>query len=163
MDPITALKIASTVGGLFYSNKLRQEAKGRNRELSRSIDKQVSNLEGTLPSIDEFTEGLIDLEMDESSVRSDRNFLDFLRQSEDLSSNLSETIKQSDLVFSGDLQNKFETDKSFLESNLRIREDAGSLNRERNLLNILTRKEDQKSSVANKIFSLKTQQMGLDV
>jgi len=163
MDPITALKIASTVGGLFYSNKLRQEAKGRNRELSRSIDEQVSNLEGTLPSIDEFTEGLMDLEMDESSVRSDRNFLDFLRQSEDLSSNLSETIKQSDLVFSGDLQNKFETDKSFLESNLRIREDAGSLNRERNLLNILTRKEDQKSSVANEIFSLKTQQMGLDV
>ena len=67
MDPITALKIASTVGGLFYSNKLRQEAKGRNRELSRSIDEQVSNLEGTLPSIDEFTEGLMDLEMDEMS------------------------------------------------------------------------------------------------
>ena len=114
--------------------------------------------EATKPSMEALTEDLINRETERANLREEGRFESFLRESENLTRDFENTIDMTGMATSP-LQ------KQLAESQVDLNKSFGNIidrDRERtqtNLLEILTRGEDQKASVDDQIFQLETEKI----
>ena len=101
------------------------------------------------------------MEREGSELRSQDMFSSFLRESEDISEDYERNIMGADMAYSGTVEEETRRERETLAKGLELGQTGESLRRERNLLDILTSKEDSLSSVRNQIYSLETSKLGL--
>ena len=77
MDPFT-IAIASTIANIGYSEIKDRGLRKQNRNLSKTYDEQIARLSESVLGIEEYSEGLVELESDTSNIRRGDMFSDFL-------------------------------------------------------------------------------------
>tara|TARA_R110000772_G_scaffold216489_1_gene327013 strand:- start:45 stop:533 length:489 start_codon:yes stop_codon:yes gene_type:complete len=160
MDPFT-IAIGTTIANIGYSEIKDRQLRKQNRELSNTYDDQISKLSDSVSGIEKFSEGLIELETDTSNIRRGDMFSDFLSKSEDINTSYQANLGKTDLVSSGSIEESSQRERERLNRKIKLGEADESLRTEKNLLNILTSKEDSLASVRNEIFNLESAKAGL--
>tara|TARA_R110000787_G_scaffold280043_1_gene390509 strand:+ start:964 stop:1452 length:489 start_codon:yes stop_codon:yes gene_type:complete len=160
MDPFT-IAIGTTIANIGYSEIKDRQLRKQNRELSNTYDDQISKLSDSVSGIEKFSEGLIELETDTSNIRRGDMFSDFLSKSEDINTTYQANLGKTDLVSSGSIEESSQRERERLNRKIKLGEADESLRTEKNLLNILTSKEDSLASVRNEIFNLESAKAGL--
>jgi|TARA_R110000823_G_scaffold218069_1_gene347383 hypothetical protein len=160
MDPFT-IAIGTTIANIGYSEIKDRQLRKQNRELSNTYDDQISKLSDSVSGIEKFSEGLIELETDTSNIRRGDMFSDFLSKSEDINTTYQANLGKTDLVSSGSIEESSRRERERLNRKIKLGEADESLRTEKNLLNILTSKEDSLASVRNEIFNLESAKAGL--
>jgi len=160
MDPFT-IAIGTTIANIGYGEIKDRQLRKQNRELSNTYDDQISKLSDSVSGIEKFSEGLIELETDTSNIRRGDMFSDFLSKSEDINTTYQANLGKTDLVSSGSIEESSQRERERLNRKIKLGEADESLRTEKNLLNILTSKEDSLASVRNEIFNLESAKAGL--
>ena len=160
MDPFT-IAIGTTIANIGYSEIKDRQLRKQNRELSNTYDDQISKLSDSVSGIEKFSEGLIELETDTSNIRRGDMFSDFLSKSEDINTTYQANLGKTDLVSSGSIEESSRRERERLNRKIKLGEADESLRTEKNLLNILTSKEDSLANVRNEIFNLESAKAGL--
>ena len=155
------MSILAELLNIGYSEFKDDEVKKQNRDLAKQYDKQIFMLTKSIEGIEEFSEGLVEMEREGSELRSQDMFSSFLRESEDISEDYERNIMGADMAYSGTVEEETRRERETLAKGLELGQTGESLRRERNLLDILTSKEDSLSSVRNQIYSLETSKLGL--
>lgn len=162
MDPFTlALKAGTSLANIGYSEFKDSQLRKQNRRLSETYDDQITKLSESISGIEEFSEGLIELETDTSNIRRGDMFADFLTKSEDINTLYQANLEKTDLVSSGSIEESAKRARERLNRKITLGEADEALRTEKNLLNILTSKEDSLASVRNEIFNLESAKAGL--
>jgi len=160
MDPFT-IAIASTIANIGYSEIKDRGLRKQNRDLSKTYDEQIARLSESVLGIEEYSEGLVELESDTSNIRRGDMFSDFLTKSEDINTLYQTNLGKADLVSSGSIEEPARRERERLNRKIKLGEADESLRTEKNLLNIFTSKEDSLASVRNEIFNLESAKAGL--
>tara|TARA_R110002050_G_scaffold240904_1_gene377287 strand:- start:189 stop:677 length:489 start_codon:yes stop_codon:yes gene_type:complete len=153
--------LITSAANIGYSELKDRQLRKQNRRLSKTYDDQITKLSQSVSGIEEFSEGLIELEEETSDIRRRDMFSDFLSKSEDITTTYEANIGKTDLATSGDVEEISRRERERLNRKIGISEDSESLTTEKNLLNILTSKEDSLASVRNEIFNLESAKAGL--
>ena len=153
--------LISSAANIGYSELKDRQLRKQNRRLSKTYDDQITKLSQSVSGIEEFSEGLIELEEETSDIRRRDMFSDFLSKSEDITTTYEANIGKTDLATSGDVEEISRRERERLNRKIGISEDSESLTTEKNLLNILTSKEDSLANVRNEIFNLESAKAGL--
>ena len=162
MDPFTlALTAGTSLANIGYSEFKDRQLRKQNRRLSETYDDQITKLSESISGIEEFSEGLIELETDTSNIRRGDMFADFLTKSEDINTLYRTNLEKTDLVSSGSIEEPAKRARERLNRKITLGEADEAIRTEKNLLNILTSKEDSLASVRNEIFNLESAKAGL--
>ena len=153
--------LITSAANIGYSELKDRQLRKQNRRLSKTYDDQITKLSQSVSGIEEFSEGLIELEEETSDIRRRDMFSDFLSKSEDITTTYEANIGKTDLATSGDVEEISRRERERLNRKIGISEDSESLTTEKNLLNILTSKEDSLANVRNEIFNLESAKAGL--
>ena len=153
--------LITSAANIGYSELKDRQLRKQNRRLSKTYDDQITKLSQSVSGIEEFSEGLIELEEETSDIRRRDMFSDFLSKSEDIATTYETNIGKTDLATSGDVEEISRRERERLNRKIGISEDSESLTTEKNLLNILTSKEDSLANVRNEIFNLESAKAGL--
>ena len=150
---IAGAALAATGANIAYSEIKDADVKKQNKKLKDSYDEQIAELSGSIEGIEKYSEGLVEMEQEGSGLRSEDMFLSFLSKSEDLTEDYQRDITGANMAYSGTVEEARKRDRALL---------GDKLDRtEKNLLGILTGKEDSLSSVRNQIYSLESAKAGL--
>ena len=158
---VAGAALVTTGANIAYSESKDREVRKHNRRLRDTYDEQIDVLSKSIAGIEEYTEGLIDLEEESSDIRRDDMFLDFLNKSENLTTAYEQNIMKSDLVSSGTIEQINARERERLNRKVDIGSRDEALRTEKNLLSILTSKEDSLANVRNEIYSLESAKAGL--
>ena len=153
--------LITSAANIGYSELKDRQLRKQNRRLSKTYDDQITKLSQSVSGIEEFSQGLIELEEETSDIRRRDMFSDFLSKSEDITTTYEANIGKTDLATSGDVEEISRRERERLNRKIGISEDSESLTTEKNLLNILTSKEDSLANVRNEIFNLESAKAGL--
>ena len=156
---IAGTALLATGANIAYSESKDKELKSTNKDLSKTYDKQIEELTKSISGIEDYSAGLIELEADTSKIRKDDMFTDFLIQSEDMTQKYDIAEGRTGLATSGTLERDERIKR--LRGQVALGEADESLTTEKNLLRILTGKEDSLSGVKNQIFDLESAKAGL--
>ena len=158
---IAGTALLATGANIAYSESKDKELKSTNKDLSKTYDKQIEELTKSISGIEDYSAGLIELEADTSKIRKDDMFTDFLIKSEDMTQNYDIAEGKTGLATSGTLERDERIKRERLRGQVALGEADESLTTEKNLLRILTGKEDSLSGVKNQIFDLESAKAGL--
>ena len=153
--------LASTGANIAYSEYKDADLKKQNKNLQKSYDKQIAELSSSIEGIEKYSEGLVEMEQEGSGLRSEDMFLSFLSKSEDLTEDYQRDITGANMAYSGTVEESSKRDRALLGDKLDIGQTEEALRTEKNLLGILTSKEDSLASVRNQIYSLESAKAGL--
>ena len=158
---IAGAALVSTGANIAYSEVKDADLKKQNKNLQKSYDKQIAELSSSIEGIEKYSEGLVEMEQEGSGLRSEDMFLSFLSKSEDLTEDYERDVMGTDLAYSGTVEEARKRDRALLGDKLDIGQTEEALRTEKNLLGILTGKEDSLASVRNQIYSLESAKAGL--
>ena len=158
---IAGAALVSTGANIAYSEVKDADLKKQNKNLQKSYDKQIAELSSSIEGIEKYSEGLVEMEQEGSGLRSEDMFLSFLSKSEDLTEGYERDITGANMAYSGTVEEASKRDRALLGDKLELGQTGESLRTEKNLLGILTSKEDSLSSVRNQIYSLESAKAGL--
>ena len=158
---VAGTAIVTAGANIAYSESKDKQLRKQNRRLRDTYDDQIDVLSKSISGIEEYTEGLLELEGESSDIRRDDMFLDFLNKSENLTTAYEQNIMKSDLVSSGTIEEINARERERLNRKVDIGSRDEALRTEKNLLSILTSKEDSLANVRNEIYSLESAKAGL--
>ena len=158
---VAGTAIVTAGANIAYSESKDKQLRKQNRRLRDTYDDQIDVLSKSISGIEEYTEGLLELEGESSDIRRDDMFLDFLNKSENITTAYEQNIMKSDLVSSGTIEQIDARERERLNRKVDIGSRDEALRTEKNLLSILTSKEDSLANVRNEIYSLESAKAGL--
>ena len=138
----------------------RRKLNRTNRRLRGLLSNQERALEGTRPSIEAFSEELLSRESERADLRQEGAFERFLQESENITNRFEDLTDRTGLA-SSPVQEQFVQNQQALNRSFSNLIDRDRERTQTNLLNILTRREDQLSSLDDQIFQLQTEQVRL--
>ena len=151
--------ITSIYGALTGADE-RKKLNTTNRRLRGMLSNQERALEGTRPSIEAFSEELLSRESERADLRQEGAFERFLQESENITNRFEDLTDRTGLA-SSPVQEQFVQNQQALNRSFSNLIDRDRERTQTNLLNILTRREDQLSSLDDQIFQLQTEQVKL--
>ena len=158
---VAGTAIVTAGANIAQSEAKAKQLRRQNRRLRDAYEDQIDVLSKSISGIEEYTEGLLELEGESSDIRRDDMFLDFLNKSENITTAYEQNIMKSDLVSSGTIEQIDARERERLNRKVDIGSRDEALRTEKNLLSILTSKEDSLANVRNEIYSLESAKAGL--